>query len=70
MFWSRCDKTVHLQLYPYTTFFDDPQLHMSWLNREIWLSGQNRASKIYVGLGSGSGFKMRPVYNSDVHYST
>jgi len=79
MFWSRCDKAVHLQLYQHTTFYDTPQLRLSWLNRKIWLSGINRTSKINVGLGPGSGFKMRPVCNSmsacrlftwDYHLST
>jgi len=31
MFWSRCDKTVHLQVYPHTrpTVFDILQLRLS-----------------------------------------
>jgi len=33
-------------------------------HREILLSVVNRVSKIYVGLGPGSGFKMRPVCSS------
>ena len=46
MFRSRCDKAVHLQLYQRTTFFDTPQLRLSWLTRKIWLLGLNWASKI------------------------
>jgi len=33
MFWSRCDKAVHLQLYQHITFYDTPQLRLSWLTR-------------------------------------
>jgi len=28
MFWSNCDKTVHLQLFLYTTFFGILQLRL------------------------------------------
>jgi len=59
MFWSRCDKAVDLQLYQYTTFHDAPQLRLSWLTRQIWPSGLNRASKINLGLGKGSGLWYR-----------
>jgi len=27
------DKTVYLQLYPYTTFIDTPELGISWLTQ-------------------------------------
>ena len=60
------DKTVHLQLNPSTTFFDTVQLRISWLTRQMCLSGLNRVSKTNVGFGPRSGFKMRPVYNSAV----
>jgi len=64
----------YLHLHLHTTLFVTPQLRISELPRLIWLSGLNRASKINVGLepGSGlwfrlvlgSGFKIRPFYNS------
>jgi len=34
----------------------------------MWLSGQNWASKINLGLGLGSDFKMRPVYNCEITF--
>jgi len=68
------NRVGYMQLHLHTTFFVTPQLRISEPPQLIWFSGLSRASKRNVGLepGSGlwfrlvlgSGFKIRPFYNS------